>query len=118
MSMFHAPVAPAALADMDAGDALLSIQETSNVDLDFFEPRPATFGTLGCEDAIYGCRPSEDPDLPDAARNVPFQAWWIPFRDSGRSFYLFVAIGNEVTPVLRVEAWAVADAFAFDRDAG
>jgi hypothetical protein len=118
LRIWDAPVAPAALADMEAGDALLSIQETSNVDPDFFEPRPATFGPLGCEDAIYGCRPSEDPDLPDAARNVPFRAWWIPFRDEGRSFYLFVAIGNEATPERRDEAWAVADSLAFGPDAG
>ena len=111
LRIFDAPVAPAALADMEAEDALLSIQETPNVDPDFFEPRPATFGPLGCEDAIYGCHPSEDPDLPDAARNVPFRAWWIPFRDEGRSFYLFVAIGNEATPELREDAWAVADSF-------
>jgi hypothetical protein len=117
LRILDAPVAPAALADMDARDALISIQETSNVDPDFFEPRSPTFGPLGCEDAIYGCRPSEDADLPDAARNVPFRAWWIPFRDSGRAFYLFVAIGNEAAAGLRADAWAVADSLAFGPDA-
>jgi hypothetical protein len=47
---------------------------------------------------------------------VPFRAWWIPFRDSGRAFYLFVAIGNEATPELREEAWAVADSLSFGKD--
>jgi hypothetical protein len=84
------------------------------VDVGLFDPRPDRFGPLGCEDALYGCRPSEDPDLPDAARNVRFRAWWIPFRDSGRAFYLFVAIGKEATAELREEAWSVAESLTFD----
>jgi hypothetical protein len=106
-----------ALADMTSQDAFVSLQE-SGTDVGLFDLRPGRFGPLGCEDAIYGCHPSEDPDLPDAARNVPFRAWWIPFQDAGRGFYLFVAIGNEATPELREEAWAVADSLAFDPDAG
>jgi hypothetical protein len=37
----------------------------------------------------------------------------MPFEDAGRAFYLFVAIGDEATPDLRDEAWAVADSLAF-----
>jgi hypothetical protein len=113
-SLFDAPVAPAALEDMTSGDAFVSLQESGGRIGPFFDPRPERFGPLECEDAIYGCRPSEDPDLPDDARNVPFRGWWIPFQDSGRGFYLFVAIGNEATPELREEVWAVADSLVFD----
>jgi hypothetical protein len=117
LRLWTAPVAPFALADMTSQDVFVSLQE-SGTDVGLFDPRPGRFGPLGCEDAIYGCRPSKDPDLPDAARNVPFRAWWIPFQDSGRGFYLFVAIGKDAPPELREEAWAVADSLAFDPDAG
>jgi hypothetical protein len=116
--LFDAPVAPAALEDMMSDDAFVSLQESGGRIGPFFDPRPERFGPLECEDAIYGCRPSEDPDLPDDARNVPFRGWWIPFQDSGRGFYLFVAIGNEATPELREEVWAVADSLVFDPVAG
>jgi hypothetical protein len=114
LRIFDAPIAPKALADMTSGDAFVSLQESGGQIGAFFDPRPDRFGPLGCEDAISGCRPSEDPDLPDDARNVPFRGWWIPFQDSGRGFYLFVAIGNEATPELREEVWAVADSLVFD----
>jgi Sigma-70 region 2 len=52
-------------------------------------------------------------DLPEAWRDIPFRAWWILFLDSGRAFYLFVAIGDGVTAELRDQAWAVADSLAF-----
>ena len=117
LRLFGPPVAPKALEDMTSEDAFVSLQE-SGVDVGLFDPRPDRFGPLECEDAIYGCRPSDHPDAPDAARNEPFRAWWIPFQDSGRGFYLFVAIGNEATPELREEAWAVADSMAFDPDDG
>jgi hypothetical protein len=116
--LFDAPVAPAALADMTADDAFVSLQESGGRVSAFIDERPDHFGPLPCEEAIYGCRPSEDPDLPADWRNVPFRGWWIPFRDSERAFYLFVAIGNEATPELREEAWTVADSLVFDPDAG
>jgi hypothetical protein len=115
--LFDAPVAPAALKDMRSDDVFISLQEGSEA-IALFDPRPDHFGPLPCEEAIYGCRPSEDPDLPADWRDVPFRAWWIPFQDSGRAFYLFVAVGNEATPELREEAWAVADSLTFDPDAG
>jgi hypothetical protein len=111
LRVWDAPVAPAALADMTTEDAFLSVQESGNVDPDFFESRPLTFGPLGCEEAIFPCGAENWQD-------VPFLAWWIPFRDEGRSFYLFVAIGNEATRELREEAWEVADRLAFEPDAG
>jgi hypothetical protein len=118
LRIWDAPVTPAALADMSSDDALVSVQEAGLGGFGDRHRRPVTFGPLGCEDAIYGCHPSEDPDLPDAARNVPFRAWWIPFQDAGRGFYLFVAIGNDASPELREQAWAVADSLAFDPGAG
>ncbi len=47
---------------------------------------------------------------------MPFRAWWIPFEDSGRQFYLFVAIGNAATPELRRQAWEVANGISFGAD--
>lgn len=110
--LFDAPVAPAALQDMQADDAFISLQESGGVSAGSTESRPDYFGPLGCDESIYGCHPSEE--LPRPWRDAPFRAWWIPFEDAGRAFYLFVAIGTEATPQLRQQAWAVADSISFE----
>ena len=33
----------------------------------------------------------------------------IPFRDSGRRFYAYIALGDDVPPTIREEAWAILD---------
>jgi hypothetical protein len=113
LRLFDAPVAPKALEDMTSKDAFLSLQESSAV-FAGFEARPGHFGPLGCDESIYGCRPPKE--LPAALREAPFRAWWIPFKDAGRAFYLFVAIGTDATPQLRQQAWAVADSLSFEPD--
>jgi hypothetical protein len=110
--LFDAPVAPAALQDMQSDDAFISLQESGGVSAGSTESRPDHFGPLGCDESIYGCHPSEE--LPRPWRDAPFRAWWIPFEDAGRAFYLFVAIGTEATPQLRQQAWAVADSISFE----
>jgi hypothetical protein len=110
--LFDAPVAPAALEDMRSDDAFVSLQESGRA-AGFDDDRPDHFGPLACDEAIYGCRPSQDPDLPEAWRDPPFRAWWIPFLDDGRAFYLFVAIGNDASPELTQETWEVADSLSF-----
>jgi len=110
--LFDAPVAPAALQDMQSDDAFISLQESGGVSAGSTENRPDYFGPRGCDESIYGCRPSQE--LPEAWRKAPFRAWWIPFEDKGRAFYLFVAIGTEATPQLRQQAWAVADSILFE----
>jgi hypothetical protein len=106
LRVWDAPIAPAALADMTSQDVFISLQERHGGFGGDHLSRPSTFGPRGCEEAIEGCGPSE----------IPFEAWWIPFEDAGRAFYLFVAIGDEATPDLRDEAWAVADSLSFRRD--
>jgi hypothetical protein len=108
LRIWDAPVAPAALADMTSDDALVSLQEASLAGFGDRDRRPETFGPRGCDASILGCAPREDPF------DVPFDAWWIPFKDAGRAFYLFVAIGDDVTPELRDQAWAVADSLSFE----
>ncbi|HEX6581736.1 MAG TPA: hypothetical protein VF195_12810 [Actinomycetota bacterium] len=110
--LFDAPVAPAALQDMRSEDAFLSLQDSGGVFAGSTESRPDHFGPLGCDESIYGCRPSQE--LPEAWRDAPFRAWWIPFEDAGRAFHLFVAIGTEATPELRQQTWAVADSLSFE----
>jgi hypothetical protein len=110
--LFDAPVAPVALRDIGSDDAFISLQESTALVAGSTEHRPDHFGPLGCGESIYGCRPSEE--LPEAWRDAPFRAWWIPFEDAGRAFYLFVAIGTDATPGLRQQAWAVADSLSFE----
>ena len=109
--LFDAPVAPAALQDMQSDDAFISLQESGGVSAGSTESRPDHFGPLGCVESIYGCHPSEE--LPKAWRDAPFRAWWIPFGDAGRAFYLFVAIGNDAPAALREQAWQVANSLSF-----
>jgi hypothetical protein len=106
LRLFDAPVAPAVLADMGARDAFVSVQEGGF--LGGPERRPSTFRRDECGVAILGCG-----DYPSEG---PFQAWWIPFEDEGRAFYLFVAIGNEAPPELVEETWAIADSLRFYPD--
>lgn len=103
LRLFDAPVAPQALAEMTADDVFLSIQ--GGDEGVGFGPRPERFAPGPCEEAVTGCEP-----LPD----IPFRAWWIPFRDSGRGFYLFVAVGNDATPELREQVWEVANSLVFE----
>jgi hypothetical protein len=104
LRIWDAPVAPAALADMTAADAFVSLQEDPGGFDRVDEPRPESFGPRGCQDSILGCGP----------RDVPFQGWWIPFEDEGRGFYLSVVIGDDVTAELRQAAWDVADSLSFE----
>ena len=107
LRIWDAPVAPAALADMTSDDVLVSLQEASPAGFGDRDRRPETFGPRGCDASILGCAPREDPF------DVTFDAWWIPFTDAGRAFYLSVVIGDDVTPELREQAWAVADSLGF-----
>jgi hypothetical protein len=105
LRLFDAPVAPKALEDMTSKDAFLSLQE-SGAGVARFEARPNHFGPLECTESIFGCRA-------DNWRDVPFRAWWIPFEDARRAFYLFVAIGNDAPAALREQTWQVADSLSF-----
>jgi hypothetical protein len=108
LRIWDAPVAPAALADMTSDDVFVSLQEAGLTGFGDRYRRPMTFGPRECDESILGCARQED------SFEVPFDAWWIPFKDAGRAFYLFVAIGTEATPELRQQAWAVADSLSFE----
>ena len=110
--LFDAPIAPVALQDMRSDDVFISLQESGGGSAGSTGNRPDHFGPLGCDESIYGCRPLKE--LPAALREAPFRAWWIPFKDAGRAFYLFVAIGTDVTPELHHQAWEVADSISFE----
>jgi hypothetical protein len=73
------------------GDALVSLQESAPSRA--FPRRPRTFrrpsGDLGCA--------------------VSIESHWIPFRDGGRGFYAFVAIGRDAAPGTRAAAWRILD---------
>ncbi len=109
--LFDAPVAPAALEDITGRDAFISVQGGTESSGDA-RSRPDHFGPLDCEDAIYGCQPAED--LPEPWRSARFRAWWIPFEDAGRGFYLFVAIGDDASSELRAQTWDITDSLSFE----
>ena len=98
LRIFDAPVAPAALASMDPTDTFVSLQESGVVE-GARDDRPARFAE------------GQEPEV--LALDVPFDAYWTPFIDAGRGFYLFVAIGRDASPQTVDEAWAVADSLRF-----
>ncbi|MGH3012065.1 MAG: hypothetical protein ACRDMY_09535 [Gaiellaceae bacterium] len=94
-----------AIADMGPTEALIVIEErlggpTGSSTLADYPERPGHFG------ASNGY-PSEAVDCLD--RPKEFFDRFIPFRDSGRRFYAYVAFGSETSPAIRSQAWKILD---------
>jgi len=96
---FDAPAAPAALQALGPSDAFVTVQESGPVESD---DRPTAFES--CADGER-CGPTGSTDN--------FSWWWIPFRDAGRGLYLLAAIGNDASPEVVDQAWAMADSLRF-----
>lgn len=94
-----------AIEDMGPADALVVIEEHLS---DFegagtladYPERPGQFGP---SDGY----PSEAVDCLDQRKE--FFDRFIPFRDSVRRFYAYVAFGTDTPPVIRTQAWAILD---------
>jgi hypothetical protein len=95
-----------ALEAMSPADGLLVLEERLLDDEDGsgtfegYPERPEHFGP-------GGGYPSEAVDCLD--RPKAFFDRLIAFRDSGRRFYAYVALGSQVTPEIRDEASAILD---------
>jgi hypothetical protein len=93
-----------AVEDMGPADALVIVEERlaefEGSSPDDYPPRPGRFGSSD------GYR-SETIDCLD--RRKEFFDRFIPFRDSGRRFYAYVAFGPETPSAVRTEAWAILD---------
>jgi hypothetical protein len=99
-SCLHFPVN--AMEDLGPSDVLVWIAEAKPFGGSY--PRPESF-------------PGEPPDPELEARyclqdpNKPYTQWWISFSDGNRSFYVLVAMGNEVTDERKDETWRMLDSF-------
>jgi hypothetical protein len=60
--------------------------------------------------------PSEAVDCLD--RPKEFFDRFIPFRDSGRRFYAYIAFGTETPPATRAEAWSILDQLEIETRSG
>ena len=95
-----------AIEGMGPTDALVVLEE-----------RLGDFGAGSGTPADYPARPerfgpangypSEAVDCLD--RPKEFFDRFIPFRDSGRRFYAYIALGTETPPATRAEAWSILD---------
>ena len=97
-----------ALDDMSEQDAFITVQErTLQADAppgtENFPARPDDFD-LDPRDANVGAACSDNDGI---------QTWLIPFRDSGRAFYLQVAIGKSVSESTRREVAGILDSLRF-----
>jgi hypothetical protein len=97
-----------AVADMGSHDAFVTILERKRLDPTLAQgpPRPASFGPAD------GSGNSEVDQCLEAPK--VFFDRWIAFSDQGREFYVFVAMGSEVSDQVRAETWAMLDSLAFD----
>lgn len=94
-----------ALDDMGSGDVFVTIQERVSGGIEGYPPRPERFRPETV------CPPDDDPCLEGRALGLDVRSWWIPFRDDGRAFYAFVAMGDAAfhdDPTFEM-AWAVMD---------
>ena len=57
--------------------------------------------------------PSEAVDCLDEPKE--FFDRFIPFRDSGRRFYAYIAFGSETPPAIRTQAWTILDRLEIER---
>ena len=95
-----AQVPTAALMDLGARDAFVSLQErgVGGGERDF-PPRPERFGPgLGTRSAGADC-----------VRDGRFTEHWFGFADGGRRFHVRVALGHDASETTRDEAWRVLD---------
>jgi hypothetical protein len=99
----------AALTDLRAGDALVSIQESFG---DFstrqFKPRRRPF-RLGRPEhgMVESCAEAEG--------QASIQTWFTAFSDRGRAFYAVVGLGRNASRDRRAELRAVLDSLRFRR---
>jgi hypothetical protein len=116
---------PGNAADVGRDGIFITLQEDRSGPGGFHD-RPASF-----DPATTGvCPHGECLEIPYAGPTCPdgyacpvvdgYHAWWIPFRDQGRGFYAFVAMGDDVfnDPARYGQAWQVLDSLRFDPAAG
>ena len=102
-----------AIEEMGPADAFVVVEER----LGEFDGRPESAGYperpqhFGPDDGYT----SEAVDCLD--RPKEFFDRFIPFRDSGRRFYAYVAFGNEASSATREEAWAILDSLDIEPQA-
>ncbi len=98
-----------AIEDLFPQDALIWLAEDSpgKAFERGFEPRPETFATEKPNQEVEARYCLSDPEK-------RYTQWWIPFADAGRAFYLYVAMGPDVSPEVRDQVWAAVDSLEFE----
>ena len=98
----------AAISDMGPHDAFITLMERKRLDPSLAPgpPRPASFGPA---DGTSNSEVDQCLGTPKA-----FFDRWISFSDQGREFYVFVAMGSDVSDQQREDTWSVLDSLAFD----
>jgi len=105
-------VLPAAISNAGRADAFATIQERVAA-----TGGGGATGTSGVPDYVLGQGSFADvpahADLSCAIRGpaAGFDTRWIRFEANGRSFYLALVIGPDVSPERRAELWSMLDSF-------
>jgi hypothetical protein len=103
-----------ALEAMSPTDAFVTVQEELSAPAARLPNRPGRFPPAGLEDGgqVPLCL-AHPPTFDD----WPLRFWWLRFQDTGRGFYVLVAIGDQATEQTRAETWAILDSLRFDAPA-
>jgi hypothetical protein len=102
-----------AIEGMGPTDALVVLEERlAHFEAGTPSDYPARPERFGSGDSY----PSEAVDCLD--RPKEFFDRFIPFRDSGRRFYAYVAFGTETPPAIRAEAWSILDRLEIETRTG
>lgn len=88
-----------ALEDIGPKDAFVTVQEGGGKDIEAYRPRPDDFEEDAKAVEGFMCTPAD------------VETYWLNFRDSGRAFYALVALGSDVAPQTRSDAWEVLNSF-------
>ena len=98
-----------AVEDMGPADALVVVEERLG---DFETGGPADYPARPEHFGPSNGYPSEAVDCLD--RRKAFFDRFIPFSDSGRRFYAYVAYGPDAPPAIRTQAWSILDRLDVD----
>jgi hypothetical protein len=113
-------VVPGAAANVDSDGIFVTLQQDPGSPRGFHD-RPTSFDPATTGD----CPQGDCLEIPYAGPHCPegytcpaepgYHAWWIPFRDQGRGFYAFVAMGDGAfgDPARYGLAWQVLDSLRF-----
>lgn len=105
-----------AIEDLGPTDAMVTVQEDQALRPQQSEARSAVYLRFPPRPSHFGPDSGHGQDESPGCVHQPKEFFhrWIPFRDQGRTFYAYVAMGTDVDPAVAREAWGILDSLKLD----